>query len=182
MIYTSVIVALGQYACFTAAGFVCLQTRSARWGSTAWQRRWIWPTTPRPSNTSTWNCSEPRGTSTSPVSPCCSACKTHVERRSQTLCMYSACMHAFSHFTIVSMTPLFRCFNVMCLDGWAWFYPSFSLLADRPLSGAGCCVVLQRCCPSKPRSWPPTKLSRSRQRAPALLPKSTWRTTSCCRR
>lgn len=57
--------------------FVCVQMLSVKCRSTVWQRRWIWLTTRRPSNTSTWNCSELRGTSTSPASPCCSACETH---------------------------------------------------------------------------------------------------------
>ena len=47
---------------------------------------------------------------------------------------------------------------------------------------AGCCVVLPLCSPSRPRSWPPTKPSGSRQRAPAPPPRNTWRRMSCCRR
>jgi len=51
-----------------------------------------------------------------------------------------------------------------------------------PLCVAACCAASPRCSRSRPRSWPPTRPSRSRRRAPATPPRSTWRTTSCCRR
>lgn len=73
------------------------------------------------------------------------------------------------------------CWNVYQIKG-VWYAVCLVWSHTDVLSVAGCCVAWPLCSPSRLHSWPPTKPSRSRRRAPAMLPRNTWRTTRCCKR
>lgn len=91
-----------------------------KWRNTVFQRKWIWATILWPSSTSTWSCSEPKGTNTSPASLCSCVCE----------CFFPLSLAMFVSFSVtlapaglsrLCILPTLTCLS-LALELWHWSF------------------------------------------------------------